>query len=341
MELFKKGFLRVHGTHNVNRDMSKSEVVNRLAHINSQSNLNNVLDGPDTQYISRLSDGSLVSIVSPNSPYSEGAVMIIAATKGSLVRKDMRTDFIYDYPDDVQNEYWKLILASMIATDKIIPKKERKKNTVIAVENCISTISTLDHRTSRTMVLPHAQIIKLDAHRIEPGSMKIDSLEHEQTIFSRFDLLHKFVDGVNQKMLQQKNTKNISAYVQKPFGYFINTSISINEAIKHTDQIKNIMRNHHQAYARMAQEAIDSLTIRNKKRIIPQPSYRLLLYFDKNSELCIGISPEFLSHVGPLEAAGIILERNPSFTRYYNDKELLAYKEKLLKKIILETSNSM
>lgn len=338
MEMFKKGFLRVHGIHNINREMSNSEAAARLLQANSPLRLRSIVDGPDTQYKSEVSNGNFVSIVTPNSPYSEGAVMIMAATKESFEKEGLSTNFIYDYPDDVQNEYWKLILASMVATDKTIKAGERNENIVLAVENCISTISTLDHRTSRTLMLPHTQIFKLDSRRIEPGSMRIKSLEHEQAILSRFNLLGRFVNDINQEFLNKISAKNISCKIQEPFGYIINTNIPFDQAMGNFGFIKELMQTHHQSYAKLAQKIISSLNIKNKNRIIPQPSYRIVIYFDKNGKLCIGISPEFLSHVGPLEALGIILERDPSYPKWLNDEELSSYRKTLLKEIIKEKS---
>ena len=121
----------------------------------------------------------------------------------------------------------------------------------------------------------------------------------------------------------------------EPFGYSIITNVRSDDAMQNIKRIQKIVELNNSAYTNHSTEMfkLANLKEKSRKRIIPQPSYRMYMFFNKDKNLEIIISPEFLSHAGVTEAAGIQTIRDVGIKPRYSDKEILADSEIITQKI--------
>lgn len=205
----------------------------------------------------------------------------------------------------------------------------------VMTENCISTISTEEHRTSRSIALPHAQVFITDTEKLQPIPEDMqgfrENLQLEQALWQKPRIINRFLGKLQTEVQEElgRPLKEPEMQTFQPFGYSFSPSQS--NDIK---EITEVMQAHHAAYTKaMGQYEGDFQRIQEKygRAVIPQPSYRLYSYLE-NGIFTVTVSPEVFSHSGVLEAAGILPIRsieNPPFPEEEREQVLSAVREKL------------
>lgn len=250
-----------------------------------------------------LPSGGRVAVLFPTGPYADVSVLVIAAGPESLNQDLKQTEFIYDYPDDTQTEYWKSTLAILETLEQ---SADPEKEVVLAVENSVAERTNPQQRTSRSISLPHTQVLRIQPDQIEKIDWHFQHLDREQKVL-RFSavtrLIKQKVSELSEPSLQEV-FETITQQQKAPFGYSFVVPGSYDAA-----QFSQVMKAHHLAYSAAASDALTSLKPENQAAIIAQPSYRVYISREEN-QYQVTISPEFLSHAGVMEALGILLDRS-------------------------------
>lgn len=247
--------------------------------------------------------GGQVTLMTPSGPYAEEAVMVVARGPESFTIPDVPTELIYNYPVDTQTAYWNYIFASL----KHFHSSNTNPNcTIVSVENCICQHSCPERRTSRTIALPHTQILRVDKEHLSDEPWSIDHLNKEQKILSRKVPLNSMLIELQNKYQEHSGSPlhNVRIQEKAPFGYTFTASNGT------VEELQKNLHSHHQAYTATAAELIQALRPQNQARLIPQPSYRLFLHLEPDGTVLATVSPEFLSSAGVMEAAGVLLQRD-------------------------------
>lgn len=265
-------------------------------------------ESPKHILINKLPSGGQVAVLHPSGPYSENAFLVIAAGPNSLEQNRGNTEFIYDYPEDVQEEYWR---ATLTILNSFKESSNPEKEIAVAVENAVGERTSKHKRTSRSISLPHNQVILLELDQIEKHDWHFSHLDREQRVL-RFKAITRLIQEKLHEMASPEMIdvfKTVTQRENAPYGYSFRIPISFE-----TSQIAQVMKAHHVAYASAANEVVSKLKPANQESIIPQPSYRVYITQETDA-LEVTISPEFMSHAGVLEAANILLDRSPDHKR--------------------------
>lgn len=294
----------------INTNVDTRSAAEKIRALNHPENLERIFfgDGANVLYTTQVDSGSRISIVVPSAPYSDESLMVVAAGPASFGSETVETETVYDYPDDAQFAYWGFILDTLRAL-KDLPELEGG-STVIATENCMATVSNEEHRTSRSIALPHSQIFRVDHSKIQPGRSTIDHLTQEQRILSSGQAVGRFtehLDSFLREHLPESLNPRLSPRTHEPFGYQLLLGVN-----KETEDVADVLFAHHFAYSRAIEGMLKKLNERSKRKIKPQPSYRLYLTYSDDDELTAIVSPQIVSHAGVVEAAGIDLDRSPT-----------------------------
>ncbi len=274
-------------------------------------------DNPTIIHRTDLPSGGAVTTMNPSGPYSEGAVMVIAAGPHTFDQEHTKTETIYDYPIDTQQAYWASIIDALDIFNQHTLEEEQdpEKYVIFATENCMVTRTTEKIRTSRSIALPHSQVMRLNTEHIipfaDPKTAIIPHLAFEQAALKNKKRLTGIADRVQGLAFDHHSQplQDVKIHSREPFGY----SFAATKAGDVVEVAKN-MRIHHESYTRAADELISGLKSSNQKKIIPQPSYRLYMAYD-NGIFRAATSPEFLSHAGVMEAAGVTISRDVNHPR--------------------------
>lgn len=277
-----------------------------------------------------LQDGNVVSEVSPSAPFAEGGVMVCAGNLGRIREGKNATQNIYDFPPDVQKTYWQLVLANLLVLHDLTADTAQYR--IVATENTTPRTSE-EYRTSRTLPFPHIQINRFDVSEIQPGEVEMPSLAVEQRILRRKSAMQEFVYTLYEKMGQLISRPQIRQ--AEPYGYTLEFPITTDTALANIDLFQRVMQKHHNAYASQSQEILSGLRESNQRRVIPQPSYRTYVFFDRGNLKTI-ISPEFLSHAGVTEAAGVQTVRATSILPRFTQEELSALRSDIVSGVQLK-----
>jgi hypothetical protein len=321
MGFIKEGELRIYAEKGaVNTNVTKEDAAQRVASYNTPHFLKKTFFEGEQNILDKkiLDSGSQISIVTPSAPYSEDSIMVIACGPHSFDTQPIPTQTIYDLPEDVQNEYWETIFNGIKAF-KDLSSQDSNNYSIFATENCISTVTSINHRTSRSIVLPHSQIVRLIESDIEPTSSSITHLEHERKIIQNKHLLNS-VDNIynNLSFFDKLLVDNkFIPHNNPPFGY----EFTFDRNASSMD-ITRFMKAHHEGFKSESQNLVNSLRDQNKNRIIPQPSYRLYMYLNSEGAPSVIVSPQFISHAGVIEAAGVMFDRGPHNLRRLQDQEI-------------------
>lgn len=167
-------------------------------------------------------------------------------------------------------------------------------------------------------------------------------------------MVEKFRAGFDtafaQKFVEYVAPK-IKLRTSDPYGY----TIEVNRQDSLTEEAKifaNVLNFHHSIYTDFAEDEITEIDERRRSQIgsnelvrqsnahrpsirsslVPQPSYRTYIYYRDHS-LCATISPEFMTPVGAIEAAGMEVSRSPKHGASYTEDEMRSFMEELRLKI--------
>lgn len=274
----------------------------------------------------QLSTGGQLSLIIPTGPYADISFLVAAAGPETFDKEIVDTETIYDYPPELQAAYWKMIITSLKTLRDL---RGSHNDQVFAVENCIVTRTSDDKRTSRSIGVPHSQILLLNTEAIVPQAWEIPALSKEQRILKSpvfLSLLRTELDKVKTD-LSRSVRESLAQQYHAPFGYTF-----LLDQPTDFDRVAEELNTHHQAYMQAAETAVARLKPSNRDRLIPQPSYRVYLSLDAD-KLKVTISPEFISHAGVMEAAGIKLERSPEHPPRVTDTEIRAIAQQILAKL--------
>lgn len=325
LNLEKQGYLHLYAERPaINTSASVMDAAAIANRQNTADYLKQTFFTPNPSILSmhELENGGQTTLMIPSGPYAEGAVMVIAKGPHSLDREGIQTETIYDYPDDVQNSYWMTIYSSLQACNELAKEKGRDGLHVVASENCIATRTNAVHRTSRSIALPHSQIFTLDEQHITPFDEDEEEINHlvfEQQALQQERWLKGYTQLVQGLVVNKMRhgLEGLRCETKAPFGYsFI---ASYDGAI---EEITQVMNAHHQAYTEAAELWVPQLKPSFQEKIsIPQPSYRLYMS-SEDGNFQVTVSPEFLSHAGVLEAAGVELKRGPQYPRRISEEQM-------------------
>lgn len=286
---------------------------------------------PNHLYSRTFPDKSMVVLYNQSAKYSEISALVIAHGPKTFDRGDnelVPVEYIYDYPETVQQSYWQALFGGMKSLQKNAPIENMR---FFIGENNISTYSTFDKRTSRSIGNPHAHIVGFIEEHIEPRSTKaseqVQYLAEEQEFTKRLSTqITRRVHNKLPKTLQDQLV--ITPQDQPPFGYSFAIPYSVDEIVTNPETFTSLMTDHHKAYTTVAQQMekvyAPKILAAGFKQFIPQPSYRLYLE-EVDGQLYAAISPEYISHAGIIEARSysrspLILDRNASYPKRFSDE---------------------
>ncbi len=262
------------------------------------------LDDPFVLSVQELQNEGAVSVVIPTGPYSETDLLVVAAGPTTFSQEKSQTESIYDYPESVQTTYWKTILTVLDSLEM------QKKPGQIAVmtENAISEVSHSDKRTSRTIMLPHAHVFLFSPEEVQssPLPQEWTHLHTEQRALNMWLQSPKF-SAFETELTEALKVlpASVSAKTDLPKGYEIRFSDDATP-----EEVALAMNINQRIYHKTADKMIRDLKVHTVQKLIPQASYRLYLHHDTEAnQYVFTVSPEFISHAGVLEAAGVVLER--------------------------------
>lgn len=322
MQEIKRGLLPVYAEKSAVNTIASAEEAASIAQLYNQSDY---LEREFFQrsekvlWIQELASGGKVSVVIPSGPYTDLSTMVIAHGPHSFDQPAAQTEFVYDYPLDVQETYWAVIIKS-ISFLSCLPYQGRRH--VIATENAIKTYTNASMRTSRSVCLPHSMINYLEEDCVAAEEWQISHLRKEETLLQNPKLMSGYL-GLLQEAYHRLTGctfVDLSARDQAPFGYQFNLA-----PVHLVPQITQILANHHHAYSVAAEQTTRFLLEAGyhflARHLIPQPSYRLFLSLQAGQVEAV-ICPEFRSHAGVMEALGVRLHRSPDNQRRKSPSEL-------------------
>lgn len=312
----------VPGTKAINSQTSIEDASRKANSYNTPENLKSFFDvnKEDVLFVKALPDGYAVSEFMPSAPYSEEGVMICAGNLKELGEGKVSTQNIYDLPEDVQKEYWRITLANLIVLGE--ETKDSNRFRVLATENTTPRTGQ-EHRTSRSIDVPHIQINRFDRNKVVSGEELPSSLQTEQRVLRDEERIWDFAKKIRPDM-----GLKILPRLSEPYGYSLFFGMDARTALTSISEFQELMLLHHQAYTREARKMVEKLRSQNQKRIIPQPSYRTYIFFNEG-RLEVVISPEFLSHAGVTEAAGLEMVRSSDVKSDFSSDELTNFKRRI------------
>jgi hypothetical protein len=243
-----------------------------------------------------------------------------AKEQTAINAEQVPTHTVYDLPFATQVSYWSEVLESLdIYHATLEDFSDPYKVTIFAGENAVKE-RTGKIRTSRSIAIPHAHTVPLEhdtVTELPDGDPTMAHVNYEQRVLEKIG--QKLADRVHENLPQDAQSKLLDTMegddpnlklrkrLVKPFGY----QLQLPSDISITD-FASFMEDHHHAYVGTTDEIVERLSVKNQKRIIPQPSYRMYVFKEDQGkgDISVIISPEFISHGGLIEAAGLKLNRS-------------------------------
>jgi hypothetical protein len=304
--------------HGINSAVSRSIVAEQTRGLNMK--LDAIFFDPEHQssLVHKKIDGGGDSVLyNASGRYGDFGVMVISRGPEAKRKDPSQTEFIFEYPSNVQESHWTFVLSAMDAFAQSTTIPDMPKMRIIASDNAIASYSNESHGTSRSVRYPHTHITGIVEENISAEKTHIPTL-HPQLQLEQ-SLLEQFSPSVVKRMkisLEDKNVPlNLEAKREAPFGYSFTIDGELDELAKNPEAFTRIMRTHHEAYTDVVKPLEETLTTKllefGAEQVIPQPSYRLYMEH-ADGKMHVTISPEFISHGGILEAADVILHRDPS-----------------------------
>lgn len=335
MEKLPHGELKLHATSGA---INTNEPLDKVAEATTRMNTPEFLEdkffnelNPSILSTKTLESGGKVTVMQPSGPYSEDAVMVIARGPQSYKNGEVLTQNSYDFPFDTQVEYVRTIMSGLKALHHLCEEEGTSSEySIFGTENCMDQISDENFRLSRSIALPHSQIIRIDHKAVQPTTQRIDHLEHEQRLLRHIGKAKVFSQDFMKHMEKRagESLRNIQTRTTAPFGY----DISFNSGVD-ASEVARVLAEHHSAIGILSNQWVNRLKPSNKQRTKPMPSYRAFYHYAPNKDFVVTISPEITSHAGVLEAAGIILDRSPENPQLQDDHTLSVTRERVVKYI--------
>lgn len=340
MKFYPQGAISIYGENAVNPGDSQETTEERIERINTKENLINIINGENgaSELIRTVDypDGTRMSIVHPSGPYTDRALMI--GVYNENIQTDEITQWIYDYPENIQRDYWHTVVVGIGADDEILRQEGKSHVDVIWAENTMRV--SLSERTSRTVKFPHGQFLEIDSDRIHPTTSVLHHLEEEQDVLKRSFLVSRFGKRLIDKMESvERASDTFQVRRNEPYGYQFNFPNEMD--LEGVESVKRFMRVHHQAYTDTTKYYLDharnnifqsrenSVFSKKLESVKKQPAYRTYFCLNRENEsIDVVISPMFWSHGGVMEALGIRLDRNPEHQKIVSDAEKKSHGKK-------------
>lgn len=344
-----------------NSALSDKERFNQVLRINSPENLSRILTS-DPLYKSEYYGAGIVETVIPETQYSYGGVMVVASD-GKFFRDEALTQHktvsafsIFDCNPESQHEYFMQIIANILSQKLIsLPKEVDNENEadIIAYENFNITLGNEHRRVPRSLSLPHTMIIRngfwID-RSVLPKSAYSQRVEEKILIDDQLlgEFKNIFFNSLKiSESMPLKETIKLLKRDTRPFGYTLDLGVSIRDNVAYQAEALrlvlsfnlNIFSNY--VFHRLKSIDDDRRALDKKRKslfdvLIPQPSYRSYIYYDKGN-LRVTISPEIFSRLGAIDAAGAGIDWNSATNTYSKDELSNFYSnyKRVLKDILL------
>lgn len=340
MEFIKPGMLQIYSEKGAINTLAGAKEAARIASpLNTSEYLQQEFFGtnPHTLHIETVGEREEVALHIPSAPYSEEALLVIAHDDKSFRSGQKEAQTIYDMSFPVQKEYWRAVYHGLLALNEISKEEGKDTYKIFATENCMKECTSEEQRTSRSIRIPHVQIIRVDQDLIQPDDTVIRHLQLEQRLLRPQRFFTQQLEQGMQTLSQGKSREalqDLHLRQNSPFGY----SFTLRNDLS-SDEIATFMNEHHYIYTKLSQQFQESVSERVKQRFIDQPSYRLFLYLGEDDNFSGIVSPEIASHAGAMEAIGVRLERGPHFPRTYSDESLSELRSRIKEKIFFKADN--
>ncbi len=312
----------MHGKWAINQNVPQEEVAVATAKLNTPENLASIIQNPQAIIMRQsFQDGTDLVLLHPSGPYTDRALMLAVYNPNITTRHD--THWIYDYPQDVQEEYFRNIILGLYAQREILKEEGRDNIESLYVENS-THVSNHAFRTSRTIKFPHGHFIEVDESELIPHTSTLDHLREEWGVLGRGFLVEDFAKRLKANMVE-KGTEldQIASRDRLPLGYEFQLPLSSLQG--NVRDVASVMGSHHESYEDVASKyvravkfsaripQVTDLFIDRAGKIIPPPSYRLYMSLQDDNNLGVIIAPEFISHAGVMQAKGIDLDRRETY----------------------------
>jgi hypothetical protein len=281
--------------------------------------------------------GYRYSVIRPTAPYAPHGLMLAVFPENSYQQIGEKTQFVYDYPEAVQQQYWQMILSGLAAYSKC------QEHSPLYVENV--TLTSNDHRTSRTLNPVHGQFVALDESLLGATTGEIDHLIWESQITAALiQRVRSPIEKILDEMPSLAAFGITAQFFSTPAGYGFSFPL---EEKSVAEQMQLVMAEHWQAYATYCQRERDTVARRAQHRVdeptkpkttIPGPSYRQYVWVGDGCVQVV-ISPEYCSHAGVLEAMGVQLHRSaegcsvPEDERVQKEAEIMMFWKEIVGKM--------
>ncbi len=316
---------------------------------------------PDQIYWEEVwDDGKFAGVVNtifPTQGWGEGAVMVNAAPASLFLPPGSSKETIEDKKARVlvrpiynnlplSIEYGRQLIAGIITMeDNPLPSELIHPGLpkVVAMENAMSIVSDRDRLASRSIAIPHVQILQTGLginSDITPRFSKEHSLERR--LKSRYERSSDVIEEIERKTNAALSDRNIQVdFLERttipPLGYTMVTPITRDGNLTQNARLLSaIMGIHYDVHIKIAEREI-ALTSQNSlsfkshfaKAGIPPYSNRHSYYFmpdrDGIQKLHITVSPVLFGG-GVREDNGNSMDRGPQFNPLFPDTVLNSYK---------------
>ena len=338
-----RSHIRTKEPYAANKVISLTEAAEYTRKINTPESLREHFLKEPALYEKKLRSGAVVRTHVATGAYSPGAVQITAIRPEivkniniHLIDGRIPTLTIYDFSQDAQQEYFAQILAGLKIIKREFANYAKTDFIPIFTENAACTVSNEKSRLARTIAEPHSQIWIATSQTIPLDQGDISSLQQRERSITKI-LWQEIGNGARtlQGKLNslQRHGYGFGVRDAPPFGYVITTPIDVESMplTTETKMLTELMNLHHRQYSKTAQslsEILDSSNLETmKKKLLPQPSYKVYGIIARDGRLEISISPTIFAETGVIEALDRRISRDPLNTAFFNsdDAEALYY----------------
>ena len=322
--LFPQGSVRVHSEHQINTFQGKAEVAKETRRLNNSDLLNSKFFSSDSPQVLTTIEApreeGLVSIVDPRGQYYPDSLMVMAATPRMMEDETIGTYHVYDMPVEMQRLYWGVVRETL-----------RFNPGARYVENAAVVYSNEQHRTPRTIGLPHGQIGQIAPELVQPStedeSFDTPEFQAEIEALKNNPRAKKALVDINRSLRSSVLSgmgRGFRLYPRNsmealPLGY------SLLIPGNPTDpNFTFVMDANYHAYKETMENVLVDVLPADIKRMIPQPSFRL--YVEEMDPLAhegtlVTLSPMIFWHGGVNEAGGMFMDRAPHYDEFISAQE--------------------